>query len=304
MILRPPRSTLFPYATLFRSLDTFDTNKTDVLFLDMENPLSLTAKRMRGLGGTPKNMHWLEYPSGFSLHDGKGGASEFALNVSTVVKEKHIGLIIIDSFVDLMVGNSNSAEDTQVFFTALKQLFPKVCFATLHHENKPSQGTYRNSAQRLRGSSNINAQAFTMFRLEAVAQSKTDMTLEQTKARDELKLDKFLIKMNVQNKKEGKGTIVTGFEYVGVVLPEEDQTDEAEEDITTAIAASYGGSISRKELMRIVVTDGNISSATFNRVIRKMTEAKLVKKTKRGRAVWFDLNDPIVSDVDVEPSLF
>ena len=285
-------------------LDTFHTNKTDILFLDMENPLSLTAKRMRGLGGTPENMHWLEYPSNFSLHDGKGGASEFALNVATIVKEKHIGLIIIDSFVDLMVGNSNSAEDTQIFFTALKQLFPNVCFAVLHHENKPSQGTYRNSAQRLRGSSNINAQAFTMFRLEAVAKSKTDMTLEQTKARDELKLDKFLIKMNVQDKEEGKGTIVTGFEYMGVVLPEEDQTDEAEEDITAAIAGSYGGSISRQELMRVVVTDGDISSATFNRVIRKMTDAKLVKKSKRGRAVWFDLSDPIVNDIDVEPSLF
>jgi len=285
-------------------LDTFKTNKTDVLFLDLENPLSLTQKRVRGLGGAGENMHWLKYPSGFSLHDGKGGASEFALAVATMVQQKNIGLVVVDSFVDLMVGNSNSAEDTQVFFTALKQLFPNVAFLVLHHENKPSQGVHRNSGQRLRGSTNINAQTFTMFRLEAIAKSKTNLTLEQTKSRDEQKLDKFMISMRVESNPDGNGTTVSGFDYMGVVAQEDtEKTDETQELIISLLTDAYGYSMSRQELLTIT-TENGISPATFSRVIKIMSDEKSIQKIKKGHSVWFSLISPIVQEENENLELF
>ncbi len=284
-------------------LDTFDVpNKTNVLFLDKENPLSLTVKRVHHLGGVTDNVHWLKYPHPFSLHDGKGGVSEFALDVAMLVEEKNIGLVIIDSFVDLMVGSANSAEDTQQFFSALKQIFPGVAFLVIHHENKPAQGTFRTSSQRVRGSSNINAQTETMFRIEAVAKSKTEMTLEQTKIRDEQKMDKFMIRMEIEPdphpEREGK-TIVTGFEYVGIVISEDTKSTEAEELIKSALADSINASLSRQDLIAFA-SEGGISESTFNRVIKEMETEKTVVKSKKGRAVWFSLDDLIVGDVKGE----
>ena len=56
-----------------------------------------------------------------------------------------------------------------------------------------------------------------MFRLEQAQGSRTDLTLKQTKARDSVKLDKFMIRMVTDKDKEDK-SIVTGFEYVGEVF--------------------------------------------------------------------------------------
>jgi len=277
-------------------LNTFKVpNTTNVLFLDLENPLSLTAKRMKNLGGEPSaKIHWLKHPSGFSLHDGKGGISEFALNVATIVKQKNIGLIIVDSFVDLMVGSSNSAEETQVFFTALKQTFPNIAFLVLHHENKPSQGVYRNSGQRLRGSTNINAQAFTMFRLEAVAKSKIDLTLEQTKSRDEQKLDKFLIQMDVKPNNDGSGTIVTGFTYIGIVESKnDDKSQKARELIKEVLADSDNGAMSRQNLIKEIGT----AERTFDRAVSSMKSDGLIKKIKNGRETLISLTGPIANNV-------
>ena len=286
-------------------LDVFKVPKPiNVLFLDKENPQSLMLRRALGLKGIPKNLHWLKEPNLFALHNGKGGLSQFAADISKIVEQEEIGLIVIDSFVDLMIGSANSAEDTQRFFEALKQLFPGIAFLVLHHENKPSQGVYRNSGQRLRGSSNINAQTFTMFRLETVAKSKTEMTLEQTKTRDEQKLDKFMIRMDVipNPDKEGK-TTVTGFTYLGVVISDDSKkAEEAEEIITAALADSNNG-MSRQILLE-TVSAGGVSRSTADRTLKDMTEAKTIVKSKKGRESWFFLGNPIVERDDVGGGLF
>ncbi len=285
-------------------MDTFNvSNTTNVLFLDLENPLSLTAKRMYGLGGAPNNLYWLQYPSGFSLHNGNGGPSDFALNVRKLVQANNIGLIIIDSFVDLMVGNSNSAEDTQIFFSALRELFPSVAFLVLHHENKPSAGTYRNSGQRLRGSTNINAQTFTMFRLEAVPKSKTEMTLEQTKSRDEQKMDPFLVRMDVVPNKNKTGTIVTGFSYLGIIANnEEKRLTESEDLIINALTEAYKSQMTRQGLLALARA-GGLSESTFNRTLKNMENTNLIKKSKQGRSTLINLCDPIVNENEDQKNL-
>lgn len=278
-------------------LDVFEVpNTANVLFLDKENPLSLTAKRIKNLGGFPDNVYWLEYPQKFSLHNNKGGASEFAIDVATQIKEKNIGLVIVDSLIDLIVGSESSAEETQRFFDALRTLYPKVSFLVLHHENKPAQGVMRNSAQRLRGSSNINAQTFTMFRLEAIAKSKTDMTLEQTKTRDEMRLDKFMLRRDVSYTEDRK-PIVTGMTFLGFVQNEDfNDSKEAEaENAIITLLASYLTGVSRKDLIESI-SAGGISSRTIDKALRNMEDENSIRKFKKGRDVWFVLDDPIVND--------
>jgi len=247
-----------------------------VLFIDKENPTSIIAKRLEGMGLTGDSVKWLKYPEKFQLVDGKGEFSPFAKALSQSVQEDNIDLIIIDSFIDLMVGTENKAEDTQAFIDALKQLFPKKAFLPLHHENKPSQGVFRSDSQRIRGSSNINAQANTLFRLEAVAKSKTELTLKQTKARDAQKLDKFMIRMVVENNEDGS-TKVTGFEYVGVVAGNTDEkTDEARATIEEMLGVE--SLISRKGIIELCQSRG-MSESTVRRSLKKMLEDGIIDET-------------------------
>lgn len=277
-------------------LGVFKVSKqTSVLFLDKENPHSMNQRRALGLGLTQDNVYWLEYPEKFQLSDGKGGASEFAKALTAIIKEKHIGLIIIDSFIDLMVGSENSSTDTQGFFDAIRTLYPGIAYLVLHHENKPSQGLFRSDSQRLRGSSNVSAQTFTSFRLEQVAKSKTEMTLKQTKARDAQRLDKFMLKMLVENNAD-KTTTVTGFTYLGVCADqEEDKSTEAEECILAILENDAFSSASRKTLIESGLAS-DITERTMERALKKLSENKIVSKTLKGREVWYLLNRPIVKE--------
>jgi len=273
-------------------LDKFPTTKGNVLFLDKENPHSLIKKRLEGLGMDQDNIYFLEHPEKFQLTDFTGEASPFALALSEIIIEKQIDFIVIDSFVDLVVGSENSSADTQAFFNAIRELYPRIAYLPLHHENKPSQGVSRTASQRLRGSSNINAQTFTMFRLEAVAKSKTEMTLKQTKARDSLKLDKFMIRMIVKNLANGTTTI-SGFEYIGEVLDNEDgglddsKLEEVEETIKRTIAENTF--ITRQNALEIGANLG-ASKSTISRAIASLLKDGEVSKGRKGREVIYQVN--------------
>ena len=281
-------------------------NPINVLMLDKENPLSMLQRRSKGLGDISDNIHYLRYPERFSLVDNKGEVSEFAKSLANLVEKQNIGLIVVDSFVDLMVGNESSSGDTQMFFDTLRRLFPSTAFLVLHHENKPSQGLFRNDSQRLRGSSNINAQTFTMFRLEQMQNAHTDLTLKQTKARDSVKLDKFMIRMLTDEDEKGK-PIVTGFEYVGEIFEGAggDKKEEAESLIKEAIAQTFGNEISKQDLIDQISSAG-VSRRTIERVLSELAESGAVKKFKKTgkKEAFYELSEPIVTDGSDEGGLF
>jgi archaellum biogenesis ATPase FlaH/5S rRNA maturation endonuclease (ribonuclease M5) len=251
-----------------------------VLFIDKENPKPMLSKRIKNMGIFNENMFWLKYPEKMQLADNKGEVSEFAKAVANKVNNQEIDVIIIDSFVDLMVGSENSASDTQVFFDTLRTLIPSKAFVVLHHENKPSQGVFRSDSQRARGSTNINAQTVTQFRLEAVAKSKTELTLKQTKARDAQKLDKFMIQMVVET--EGDKTKVIGFKYIGIVTGEADEnkTEEAKSTIIEAVGNELN--MSRSQIIEACGSRG-ISEKTVQRVLKQMVEDKTLEEIRDGR---------------------
>lgn len=245
------------------------------LFIDKENPMAMIQQRIKGLGYSGeaiKSIRWVKYPDKLSIVDSSGETSEFMLSLATEVVEDAIDLIVIDSFVDLMVGSENSAEETQLFMGRMKEIFPHVCIVALHHENKPSQGVFRNDSQRTRGSTNINAQAQTMFRIEAVAKSRTEITIKQTKCRDLQKLDKFLLQAKVKRDVLGE-TFVTGFDYMGMVLDNDDKIAEAQETIEEMFKSST--ILSKKEIV-----DACSSQSTAERAIKNLISEKLIDTIK------------------------
>ena len=95
-----------------------------VMFIDKENPMSMLARRVKGLGLAGENISWVRCPEGLQLTDGKGNITPFAQALADKAEAEEIGLIVIDSFIDLIIGNENVAGDTQVFFDTVRKLFP------------------------------------------------------------------------------------------------------------------------------------------------------------------------------------
>jgi len=252
-----------------------------VLFIDKENPHSMIQDRIKGLGFTEeleKSLYWVKRPEKLQLIDERGEPSEFMLSLSDSVRDLEIDWILIDSFVDLMVGDENAAGQTQAFFEVLNRCFPNKSIGILHHENKPSQGTFRNTAQRTRGSSNINAQASTMFRLELVPTDNKQVTIEQTKARNTLKLKKFLVEAQIEEL-EGGETVVKGFEYKGEVLDEVNKVEEAKTAIEEMLAIATAFAMNRKDILEKSKEVG-CSQRTVEKALLELAKDGIISKKK------------------------
>lgn len=246
--------------------------KYKVLIIDKENTKRRIQSRMKGLKIDTKDIYWLRYPHYFELADPKeaDGFSKIAKTAARQVKKLGIQLVIVDAFADVMIGNENAAGDVQKFFDSFRQLFPGCSILVVHHASKPAPGVIRTSAQRARGSTNLMAQIYSGFYVEAVHKSKTEFTLEQTKAGDAEKLNKFKIGLKVEPTPNQPGkTMVTALEYRGEVLDAEMKVAEAIGIIEEAFKIKV--QISRKELVELLQTDG-ISQATTRRAIKQMTD--------------------------------
>lgn len=259
-------------------LDKFAVlNKEKVLIIDKENTKRRTQSRMRGLGMTGKNIFWLKFPHYFEIADesSEDGFSAIAKAAARKVKKEGIKFIIVDSFADVMVGNENAANDVQKFFDAMRQLFPGTSILVLHHASKPAPGVTRSSSQRARGSTNIMAQVYSAFFVEGVPKSKTEFTLEQTKAGDAEKLDKFMVELDVVPIPQTDGkTRVKGILYKGVVIDQEMKNAEAITVFEEAFRTTP--TISRQDLIDIA-TGENISQRTAERAIKEMVNNNSIK---------------------------
>ena len=274
--------------------------KVKVLFIDKENTRRRIQSRLRGLGITdPDNMIYrVKYPHFFELADEKeaDGLSHFAKSLARKVQKLDIGLLIIDSFTDVMIGNENAAGDVQGFFDAMRRLFPNRAILVLHHESKPAPGVPRTSSQRFRGSTNITAQIVVGFRVEAVPKENGEFTMEQTKSGDAEKIHKFKITMKVEDVYEHPGkTKVTALEYAGEVFDAETKLLEAMEIINDALSDSP--IMSRSSLIDICQGEGQ-SEATTRRALKQLVADGVIDEAKDGRQKSYSL---ISREKDEEP---
>lgn len=260
---------------------------TRVLFMDKENSQRRIQSRCKGLGINPGS-EWLfrmRMPHLFNLVDAQGQLSEFARSLSRKVVKNDIGLIVLDSFADFMVGNENSAEDVQQFFNAMRELFPDRSILVLHHENKPSQGVTRNSSQRVRGSSNITAQIVSGFRVFSLPKTSNEFVLEQFKAGDSEKLKPFKVQLVAKPYHYNPDkTYVAEVKYGGEYYDEEGKAEMAEDLINNYMAEEPVAT--RKDLLDHLQANG-IGQRTADTVIREMTDKGILEKVRQGMSISY-----------------
>jgi len=247
-----------------------------VLIIDKENTKRRIQSRMKGLSIDSPDIYRVSYPHFFEIADPEAetGFTQFALSLSRKVKKLGIKLVIIDAFTDILVGNENDRGEVQTFFDAMRQLFPGVSILVLHHASKPAPGVVRTSAQRARGSTNIMAQVYSAFYVESVAKSKNEFIIEQTKAGDSEKINRFMIELVSEPDPTSPGnTVVTHIEHRGEVQDAEMKLQEAVEMIEEMFKAT--SQISRQELIDSLQAEG-VSQRTVGRAIKQLQEDKML----------------------------
>jgi len=269
-------------------LDKFKVVKqVNVLFIDKENGKKRRQDRLRGLGfpeiKSDYKIHYQKYAQLVEIADrtgkSKDGYSETIKSISRKVQKYNIGLIIIDSFTDILEGDENDRAAIQNFVSALKQLFPDIAYLVLHHASKYQPGGRKPVSQMARGSTNIMAQAYTAFHTEPVKNSKTEFTIEQTKAGDSIKLSKFLVELEITidplNQEE---TLVTNILYKGEIEDKTEKLEEAMQIIGDQFAEVVNMPL--KELKAMLVDSGVIKDVTFRRAIDKLEDDGKIEKRK------------------------
>ena len=112
-------------------LDNFEVKtKCRVLIIDKENGLRRIQKRMKGMQfGDSEDIFLLKYPEHFDLKNEK-----FMQSVSQLISANDIKLVIMDSFVDVLIGSENDAGDTNEVFNLLRSISSQVNWFILHHD--------------------------------------------------------------------------------------------------------------------------------------------------------------------------
>lgn len=259
--------------------------------MDKENSRRRIQSRSKGLGitDTDNKIFRIKTPHLFNLLDPKGNPTPYATYISNKVTENNIGLIILDSFADFMIGNENSADDVQIFFNTMRLLFPNKAILVLHHENKPSQGMSRTSSQRVRGSTNITAQIICGFRVFSIPKSSNEFVLEQFKAGDSEKLKPFKVSLiSKPYPYNPDKTYVSEVKYTGEYYDEEGKAELAEDLILDFVTENP--ECNRKELLAYL-TDNNIGSRTADKVIKELVDDKKLKKERIGLLLIYTIGD-------------
>ena len=253
--------------TLF--LDHFEIKTPDVpiLVIDKENGSRRLQKRIKGMNILPTDdVYFLDYPENFTLED-----EGFILAVQEFVKSKEIKIVLLDSFIDILLGDENSPTDTGKIFNALRQIAPNICWVILHHEVKPVAKQPRLAIDRARGSSNIKGQVDYLFSLQKTKTLKI-INIEQAKARDYELLNTFAVEFISENEE------MAGFRYMGEVKQELKLVEEVTQLVYEHLKTNT--MISTEELTTLAEQNGYTARTTRD-AIKILTQKGFIDAIKK-----------------------
>ena len=260
-------------------LDHFEikTPNVPILVIDKENGLRRIQARMKSLGVPATNkVHFLEYPEKFTLEN-----EGFMQSIQNFIIANKIGIVILDSFIDILIGNENYSGDTALIFNALRSISTNVCWVLLHHEVKPMPKFTPHAGDRARGSGNIKAQLDYLFSVQRTKQLKV-IHIEQGKARDYEMMPKFALEFVTLETTGEMG----GFKYIGEVKDENTKVDEAAGFIEEFLTNNPNSS--RQSI--IDGGQGKHTSISIIRAIKILKEKDIISWEKVGRFVYYSIN--------------
>ena len=271
-------------------LDNFEVKtQCKVLIIDKENGLRRIQKRMKGMQfGDSEDIFLLKYPEHFNLKD-----QNFMRSVTSLIESNQIKFVVLDSFVDVLIGSENDAGDTNEVFNLLRSISSQVNWFILHHDSKPLPKTQRTAGQKTRGSSNIIAQVDNQFYIEKT-KNPLILNIEQGKSRDNEPVKKFSIEFINENEQ------MTGFRYLGEFKGEIKLIEEVSELIYEYL--KQNAYTSTNDIYQIAENKGYTQRTTRDAIasLKKQAIIDGIKKPGSGNTLFYYLSAENGESSDVD----
>jgi hypothetical protein len=250
---------------------------TNVLILDKENGPIWRKKRAAGLkmDDCTDSIFYSKKPEKFNFTDGNKKYTEEALKMVDFIKEKNIGLVVIDSFVDFVEGDENSGKDTQVFYDNLRALAPEISYISIVHFNKTQAGgDSRPLLERMAGSRNIGAQLEGGIAVD-VGSEDSESVFQFVKTRNTGRSSiMHRVKMLTRIDQDTGESIVTDLVYLGISEEDLIKRDATAEIIQKMVYESGEIGVPRKTLYNACVLGNKIKKSTFGRAMTHLMKTK------------------------------
>lgn len=213
-------------------LDKYPTTQMKVLILDKENTPSDIQRLYQTMGIRNPNIFNFFTEDEYNLIDEKGNPSEMANYLSIFIRTNNIGLVILDSAIDFLIGDENSSGDVATNINLWRTIFTPASILTIHHDGKQDPRSKKKSADRMRGSSVWLSAAQSVLSFSVLSPlNPSQLMVEHSKVRGGAKSKPFQIEMVIRpDPFHPTETIVDGYKYIkelNIVKLVGDKTKEA-----------------------------------------------------------------------------
>ena len=243
--------------------------KKKVLILDKENSKVDLQNHLKDMDITGDVSIFKSAPL-FEFVDDKQILTPAAIKLRRYVQTHEIDIILLDSMIDFYLGSEDSSTDFRVNQTIWVQVFGDTCVLTIHHENKPPVKGKRDARDRVRGSSNIFAQANSMISLSNSPTKPALITIENTKIRDDKVHPTFQIEMKSRPEYITNRSMVTGFEWKGNIDTGKLAEDKARDAILGFLAKSPDTYFTASQILDALCSDDQEDSLGTKNVSAKL----------------------------------
>ncbi|PTX47846.1 AAA domain-containing protein [Melghirimyces profundicolus] len=256
-----------------------DEEPGPVIYISAESPGDVidrmeAYKKAHGLFNTPTQFHLMDATETPLYLDEPEMVDRF-IDSAKMAFPGGVKLIVVDTLAELMQGDENSKQDTQVFADQRKRISNELgaAFLVLHHNNK--DGKYR-------GSSNLKAHAFALIEAKKHGLDNPSVSLHQDKLRRG-RFDGLFMRVKPI-------TLESGEECFYLELGEKITKEQAKPNNATeqffAVIEKHPEGITVKDLLE----QCNYSRETWKKACKELKEAGIIHSPKRG--VWA----PVVED--------
>lgn len=214
-------------------LDKFPTTQTKILIIDKENTPSDIQRLFQTLGIKNPNIYNFFTDIEYNLFTETGEITEVGEYLSMFIKINDIGLVILDSAIDFMIGDESSSGDVATNINKWREIFSPASILTIHHFKKSDPRNKIKSADMMRGSSVWLSSAQSVIAMSTISPEHPERLLvEHVKVRGGAKLKPFEMEMVIRpDPFHPTETIVDGFRFNREVNEVKLKIDEAKEAV-------------------------------------------------------------------------
>lgn len=224
------------------------------------------------MGIRNNNIYNLFAEDNFDLLDKHAHLTPIAKQIQALIKDNDIGLLILDSAIDFLIGEENDSQTVAANINGWREMAGQATILSIHHFKKADIRIKVKAADMLRGSSVWLSSAQSVLAFSALSIDHPELLIvEHAKARGGRKQKPFEIEMVIRpDYRNTEETIVDGFKYVKEVSEIKLKIDTAKEAIVKMLSdnpdTEYSATELKARLANQGIVDRNIDTALPNLV--------------------------------------